>query len=171
MGKKLIAVVIAAVVVTAGVFGVLYLMNAEKEHPDFSDPIIQGQYGVGTTFYYGGVWIDSITGEHNYAVDKNGDYDIDAGSYVAIKIIGQSGSYYFVEMYNVSKGVVLYSYGYEMLHKETGKARFRTHDSNAAANDSRVKLSNSIEWEGKRYHLDHHMDSVITVCSQTRKIS
>jgi len=152
MGKKLIAAVIAAVVVTVGVFGVLYL-NAEKEHPDFNDPFIQGKYGVGTTFYYGSVWIDSVDGKHHYAVDKNGDYDIDAGSYVAIKIIGQSGSYYFVEMYDISKGVVLYSYGYEMLHKETGKARFKTHDSNALANDSRVKVSNSIEWEGNTISL------------------
>jgi hypothetical protein len=113
----------------AAAVGVYFWMkNSNDPFKDpFEDPLIQGKMGIGTTFTY------DVT-----EYKENGETTAYTGSAPALKIVGQSGSYYMLA--DISGD------GSErplaMIHKETGKLRF----SNDAGKDS-------IEYGGKNISL------------------
>jgi hypothetical protein len=118
LGARTAAVIAVALIGTAAVIGIYFLPQGSGNGDDaFHDPLIQGAYGLGTKFTY-----DSI-GNNGYVVSPAG--------YVA-EIVGQSGSYYMVEIKRNSQYNDLLFFNLVMIHKRTGELRFSSDDGKEA---------------------------------------
>ncbi|MDR0777934.1 MAG: hypothetical protein LBE48_00635 [Methanomassiliicoccaceae archaeon] len=121
--KKTALAVCAAVIAVAAVIVLATVtvgMNSGSQGSGnkdgtFSDPLIQGSYGLGTTFTYD-------------VVDNKDENLITHAGYTA-EIVGQSGSYY---MLDVKRNDNVLSMGMDheliMIHKQTGELRFSSDD-------------------------------------------
>ncbi|MDR0888128.1 MAG: hypothetical protein LBM39_02965 [Candidatus Methanoplasma sp.] len=106
--KKLVAFAIigVAVILVIAVIAVAFLgggsggPQAPYESDVYGDPVIQGDLGINTTFTYSA-----------------------GGETVTVKIVGQSGSYYLLDVSSIS-GKIGLDAQYQMIHKTNGSLRF-----------------------------------------------
>lgn len=107
-----VAIVLAAVIVIATVGGGAYLIfSNDKGSPEdpYADPLVQGKFGIGTTYQYN--------------IEESDYPALNIGKIISLEIVGESGSYYLLEM--TIDGQTS-DYYYMMTHKITGQLRFGT---------------------------------------------
>ena len=128
-----------------------------------NDPLIQGNFGIGTTFTY-----DVVDA---YVHDDDGTYTLTTGSTMTVTVVGESGSYYFVlvdSSYTVryGSGMISASITPAMIHKQTGELRF----SSSVGSDSIVYNGDTIslekwEWRNNTPNYDGSQYDILTFSS------
>jgi len=111
-----VAVIAIVAVVVAGAFGAFFLIKNLRGgggtggNEPYSDPLIQGAYGIGSKFTYDFV----------YYKEDGASVTPPAPQFTA-EIVGQSGSYYMLAASSTSGGSPS---PFAMIHKNTGELRF-----------------------------------------------